>query len=91
MPERGTRELDNLLFHVLGQVADLKEFIDYLGEGYSYFLEGDDDAFSALSEDYVSAREAESARAEEIAKDTEEAIERLTQRIQEVRLVFCRE
>lgn len=68
-----------------GQVADLKEFIDYLGDGYSYFLEGDDDAFSALTEDYINAREVENARAEEISKDRERAIEHLSQQIQEVR------
>lgn len=65
--------------------AATKEYLEYLGEAYSYFLEGDDDAHSALTADFAGAIEAEHARNEERAKELDEINDGIAQQIQEVR------
>lgn len=64
--------------------ADTKEYLEYLGEAYSYFLEGDDDAHSALTADFAGAIEAEHARNEERTKEIEATNDAIAQQIQEV-------
>ena len=57
--------------------ADTKKYLEYLGEAYSYFLEGDDDAHTALTADFVGAIEAEHARNEERTKEIEATNDRI--------------
>lgn len=66
------------------QGADPKEYLEYLGEAYSYFLEGDDDAHTALTADYANAMEADNARIEERTKELEDTNAGIAQQIQEV-------
>lgn len=65
--------------------AGIKEYLEYLAETYSYFLEGDDDAHSALTADFTGAIDAEHARHEEHTKELEEANEGIAQQITHVR------
>lgn len=84
----------NVFFHIIlkplfcpcrtKQSAAHNEFLDYLGEAYSCFLEGDDEAYNALNADFASGHEAARVRSEERTKELEEAMERLHQQILEV-------
>jgi len=66
------------------QSADLKNFVDYLEEAYCCFLEGDDEAYQAITTEYSEAREGEDGGAEEFLRKLEEANESLAQTNQEV-------
>lgn len=71
---------------MLGQSAANSEFLDYLGEAYSCFLEGDDDAYNALNAEFASTHEAARLRSGERTKELQETMERLRSQIQEVRV-----
>lgn len=66
------------------QSAANNEFLDYLGEAYSCFLEGDDDAYNALNAEFASAHEAAHARSEERTKELQESMKSLGNQIHEV-------
>ncbi len=66
------------------QNADLKNFVDYLEEAYCCFLEGDDEAYQAITTEYSEAREGEDGGAEEFLRKLEETNEALAQTNQEV-------
>lgn len=70
------------------QGADLKNHLDYLGEAYMYFLEGDDEADTALGEDYASAHKAEGASTVQRTTELEQTNERIVQEVQEVWYFF---
>lgn len=66
------------------QGADQKNFVDYLEEAYSCFLEGDDEALQAITLEFSEAREGEDAGGMDFLKKLEEANETLGKTNQEV-------
>lgn len=70
------------------QSADLKNYVDYLDNAYSCFLEGEDEALQGITTEFSEAREADDAGAEEFLEKLEEANETLRQTNQEVLLLF---
>lgn len=61
-----------------------KDYLDFLWKAYAWFLEGDDDAYEKMTQDFENARDENRVRSEQRAAELREACDRLRQQKRDV-------